>query len=138
MKELLQSGLKQLHLPAKGREVDCLLLYLDEIKKWNRRFGLVHAEDDDVIQKATIPLLNKNLTHPKYHVIARPAEAERVAIENIANIAEKTDCEFYIVHLNTAEGLNIAKQCDNIFIETSPWSHIRTMLSIFCSSPVNS
>ncbi len=51
MKELLQSGLKQLHLPVKGREVDCLLLYLDEIKKWNRRFGLVRAEDDELVIK---------------------------------------------------------------------------------------
>ena len=71
---------------------------------------MVHAEDNDVIEKASIPLLHRNLTDPKYHAIARPAEAERVAVENIANIAEKTDCEFYIVHLNTAEGLKIAKQ----------------------------
>lgn len=51
MKELLQSGLKQLHLPVKGREVDCLLLHLDEIKKWNQRFGLVRAEDNELVIK---------------------------------------------------------------------------------------
>jgi len=81
---------------------------------------MVHAEDDDIIQKASAPLISRELTEAKYHAIARPAEAERVAIDNIANIAEITRCQFYIVHLNTADGLNIAKDCDKMFVETCP------------------
>ncbi len=58
MKELLQSGLKQLHLPGKGKEVDCLLLYMDEIRKWNRRFGLVRAKNDELVIKHVLDSLS--------------------------------------------------------------------------------
>jgi dihydropyrimidinase len=123
--KIIKKGINSFKVFTTYKEAGMMLTY-SEIEEIARIVGdnggmmMVHAEDDKVIKKATIPLLNKNLTHPKYHAIARPAEAEKVAIENIANIAEKTGCDFYIVHLNSAEGLLIAKQSDKIFVETCP------------------
>ena len=122
---IIKRGINSFKVFTTYKEAGMMLTYseIEEVARIvadNGGMMMVHAEDNDVIQKAITPLLNKNLTHPKYHAIARPAKAEKVAIENIANIAEKTGCDFYIVHLNSAEGLKLAKQCDNIFIETCP------------------
>ncbi len=123
--EIIKMGITSFKVFTTYKEAGMMLTYreIEEVSRVIADEGgllMVHAEDNAVIEKATAALLNRNLTHPKYHAIARPSEAERVAIENIANIAEKTDCEFYIVHLNTADGLNIAKQSNKIFIETCP------------------
>ncbi|MCJ7801894.1 MAG: amidohydrolase family protein, partial [Candidatus Marinimicrobia bacterium] len=123
--EIIKMGITSFKVFTTYKEAGMMLTY-SEIEEVSRIIAdnggllMVHAEDNDIIEKASIPLLNKNLTHPKYHAIARPAEAERVAVEYIANIAEKTDCDFYIVHLNTADGLKIAKQSNKIFVETCP------------------
>ncbi|MFC1784785.1 amidohydrolase family protein [Candidatus Neomarinimicrobiota bacterium] len=123
--KIIDSGITSFKVFTTYKEAGMMLSYseVEEVARIiadNDGILMVHAEDNDVIEKASIPLLNKNLTHPKYHAIARPAEAERVAVEYIANIAEKTDCDFYIAHLNTADGLKIAKQSNKIFIETCP------------------
>jgi len=123
--KIINKGISSFKVFTTYKEAGMMLTYgeIEEVARViadNGGLLMVHAEDNDIIEKATKSLLNRNLTHPKYHAIARPAEAEKVAIENIANIAEKTDCEFYIVHLNTAEGLKIAKQSNKLFIETCP------------------
>lgn len=123
--EIIKMGITSFKVFTTYKEAGMMLTYkeIEEVSRIiadNGGLLMVHAEDNAVIEKATSPLLNKNLTHPKYHAIARPAEAERVAIDNIANIAEKTDCEFYIVHLNSSDGLKIAKQSNKLFIETCP------------------
>jgi len=122
---IIKKGINSFKVFTTYKEAGMMLTYneIEEVARViadNGGLLMVHAEDDKVIQKASIPLLAKNLTQPKYHAIARPADAEKVAVENIANIAEKTDCEFYIVHLNTADGLKIAKQSNKLFIETCP------------------
>jgi dihydropyrimidinase len=122
---IIEKGITSFKVFTTYKEAGMMMTYseIEEISRIiadNGGLLMVHAEDNEVIQKATAPLLNRNLTHPKYHAIARPAEAEKVAVESIASIAEKTDCEFYIVHLNTAEGLKIAKQSNKIFVETCP------------------
>lgn len=123
--KIIKKGITSFKVFNTYKEAGMMLTYSEievvaQIIADNGGLLMVHAEDNDVIEKATTPLLNRNLIHPKYHAIARPAEAEKIAIENIANIAEKTDCKFYIVHLNTADGLKIAKQSNKIFIETCP------------------
>jgi len=123
--EIIKMGITSFKVFTTYKEAGMMLTYkeIEEVSRIIANNGgllMVHAEDNAVIEKATSPLLHRNLTHPKYHAIARPAEAEEVAIDYIANMAEKTDCEFYIVHLNTAQGLKIAKQSNKIFIETCP------------------
>lgn len=123
--EIIEKGINSFKVFTTYERAGMMLTYSEievvaQIITDNGGLLMVHAEDNDVIEKASKPLIDQNLTHPKYHGIARPPETEKVAVENIANIAEKTGCEFYIVHLNTAEGLKIAKQCSNIFIETCP------------------
>ena len=122
---IIENGITSFKVFTTYKEAGMILTYseIEEVARVitdNGGLLMVHAEDNDVIEKSSNPLIQKNLTDPKYHAISRPAEAERVAIENIANIAEKTDCDFYIVHLNTADGLKIAKQSNKIFIETCP------------------
>jgi len=122
---IIEKGITSFKVFTTYKEAGMMLTYneIEEVARviaYNGGLLMVHAEDNDVIEKASQPLISQNLTEAKYHAIARPAEAERVAIEKIANIAEKTSCEFYIVHLNTAEGLKIAKQSNKIFIETCP------------------
>lgn len=123
--EIIKKGINSFKVFTTYERAGMMLTYSEievvaQIIADNGGLLMVHAEDNDVIEKASKLLIDQNLTHPKYHGIARPPETEKVAVENIANIAEKTGCEFYIVHLNTAEGLAIAKQCDNIFVETCP------------------
>lgn len=123
--EIIEKGINSFKVFTTYERAGMMLTYSEievvaQIIADNGGLLMVHAEDNDVIEKASKPLIDQNLTHPKYHGIARPPETEKVAVENIANIAEKTGCEFYIVHLNTAEGLAIAKQYDNIFVETCP------------------
>ena len=123
--KIIKKGINSFKVFTTYKEAGMMLTYseIEEVARIiadNGGMVMVHAEDDEVIKKATARLLNRNLTLPKYHAIARPAEAERVAIEYIANIAEKTDCDFYIVHLNTADGLKISKQSNKIFVETCP------------------
>ncbi|MBU0528888.1 amidohydrolase family protein [bacterium] len=123
--KIINKGITSFKVFTTYKEAGMMLTY-NEIEKVARVVSdnggilMVHAEDNNVIEKASTPLIEQNLTDPKYHAIARPAEAEKIAVENIANIAEKTDCEFYIVHLNTARGLKIAKQSNKIFVETCP------------------
>lgn len=123
--QIMKMGINSFKVFTTYKEAGMMLTYtqIEEVAKIINDYGgilMVHAEDDKVIQNASAPLFAKNLTNAKYHAVARPAEAERVAIEHIASIAEKTGCQFYIVHLNTADGLNIAKECDKMFVETCP------------------
>lgn len=81
---------------------------------------MVHAEDDAVIQKRTAPYLAEGQTHPRYHGLSRPAEAEAVAVQKLGEISDRTGCHIYIVHLNTARGLEIASGFERLSIETCP------------------
>ena len=123
--QIIKSGITSFKVFTTYKESGMMLLYreIEEVSKVISDYGgllMVHAEDNNIINKASNPLISQEFTEPKYHAIARPAEAEVIAIENIAKIVEKTGCEAYIVHLNTAEGLSIAKQCDKMYVETCP------------------
>lgn len=123
--EIIENGINSFKVFTTYKEAGMMLTYsqIEEVAKIvfdNGGLVMVHAEDDDVIEKASIPLIDQGLTEPKYHAIARPADAESIAVEKIANIAENSGCQFYIVHLNTSEGLKIANECDKLYVETCP------------------
>jgi len=123
--KIIRMGITSFKVFTTYREAGMMLNHkeIEEIAKIiydNDGLLMVHAEDNEVIENASFPLIAEKLTHPKYHAIARPAKAEKIAIEKIAKISERTGCKIYIVHLNSGAGLQIAQKCDNILIETCP------------------
>ena len=81
---------------------------------------MVHAEDDQVISKASAQYTDQSLTHPRYHGLSRPGQAEVTAIRKLGAISERTGCSIYIVHLNTAAGLAQAAEFPLLKVETCP------------------
>jgi dihydropyrimidinase len=104
---------------------------LDETS-WDELFSLckdfemlitVHAEDDEVINKAS-KLLQYEIPGPEIHPLFRPAAAEYSAIMKAGNIALKHKLPLYIVHLSSAEGLRAVRELRagsvEVVVETTP------------------
>lgn len=81
---------------------------------------MVHSEDNAVIKHASAAYEDRVQTHPRYHGISRPAEAELVAVAQLGEISKRTGCTIYIVHLNTAAGLAKASEYSGLRVETCP------------------
>ncbi|MBC8452474.1 MAG: amidohydrolase family protein [Spirochaetes bacterium] len=83
----------------------------------------VHAEDDEVIEKAS-----RNLRYttpgPEIHALFRPAAAEYSAVRKAGNLAMKHQIPLYIVHLSSAEGLRAVRELREmgaeVIVETTP------------------
>ena len=102
------------------------MLTYDEIEEtacvigMNNGILMVHAEDDDEIISATKKISIENRFNPYSHGLSRPDTSEEKAVREMVNIAEKTHCPVYIVHLNSAKGFIEAKSSRHILIETCP------------------
>lgn len=122
--DLIKQGISSFKVFTTYEEAGMYLTY-GQIKKVARIIGkhggllMVHAEDNDIIKAATKQFSGRSLTHPKYHALSRPPEAERVAVEKLVEIHQQTGCPIYIVHLNTAAGLETAK-AGGLLVETCP------------------
>ena len=81
---------------------------------------MVHSEDNDVITRASDTFNDEKETHPRYHGLSRPAEAELVAVRQLGEISSRTNCTIYVVHLNTAAGLAKAAEYPLLKVETCP------------------
>ena len=68
---------------------------------------MVHAEDNDSAEKGIADCLDNGLTTPIYHARSKPKEVENLAIERCVEIARDTGGRIFIVHLTTAEGVDI-------------------------------
>jgi len=83
---------------------------------------LVHAEDNDIIEKNISALIQNNQTSPLYHARSRPPAAEENAIRRIINIARTCKCRIFIVHLAADKGLDMVaaarREGVDIFAET--------------------
>jgi len=85
---------------------------------------LIHSEDGQAIDRAITAsddtFANIGATHQNIHT----AETEIAAILQVIEIAKKTQCKIYIVHLTTAEGIQAVKQAQKqgfeIYAETCP------------------
>jgi len=123
--ELIENGIISFKVFTTYKEAGMMLSY-DEIKKVARVISkyngilMVHAEDDIEISKALSPIKRETNTDPYFHGMSRPDTAEEVAINHLVDIAIDTECKIYIVHLNSAIGLEVARRSDNIFVETCP------------------
>lgn len=85
---------------------------------------MLHAEDNDTVERLTAEHVAAGRYAPIYHPRSRPAEAEALAIEQAAAIAAAVDAPLYIVHLSSRLGLEAARQARaqgvRLFLETCP------------------
>lgn len=122
---LIDKGYNSFKVFTTYKEAGMMLSY-DQIETVARIIGknngvlMVHSEDNETISRASEPFSGRTKTHPRYHALARPAEAEAVAIRKLGEISDRTNCTIYIVHLNTARGLAIATGFPLLKVETCP------------------
>lgn len=85
---------------------------------------LLHAEDNDIVERETAKHLAAGHFEPIYHARSRPAEAEATAIRQAAQIAGQLNAPLYIVHLSSQAGLEAGlkarQQGVTIYLETCP------------------
>jgi dihydropyrimidinase len=84
----------------------------------------MHAENGDVIDVLVRRALAAGHTAPKYHALTRPARAEAEATHRAIALAEIADVPIYIVHLSSAEALQMVTEARDrglpAFAETCP------------------
>jgi dihydropyrimidinase len=84
----------------------------------------MHAENGDVIDVLVQRALAEGKTAPKYHALTRPARAEAEATHRAIALAEIADVPIYIVHLSSAEALEMVTEARDrglpAFAETCP------------------
>ena len=123
--ELIVRGFYSFKVFTTYAEADMMLTY-DQIEAvatiiaQHNGVLMVHSEDNDVITRTSEPFTDGKETHPRYHGLSRPAEAELVAISRLGEISSRTKCTIYIVHLNTAAGLAKAAEYPLLKVETCP------------------
>ena len=85
---------------------------------------LVHCEDGEIISQLQQSFIKDGQTHASYHVRSHPPEAEIRAVDKVIEIAARTNCVAYIVHVSTAGAARSIKQAKesgiNIYAETCP------------------
>src|SRR5438270_8696 len=70
----------------------------------------MHAENGDVIDVLVQRALAEGKTAPKYHALTRPPRAEAEATHRAIALAEIADVPVYIVHLSSAEALEMVTE----------------------------
>jgi dihydropyrimidinase len=83
---------------------------------------LVHAEDNEIIEKNVPRLIKEGLTAPIYHARSRPPDSEAKAIQNCIQLARETQARLFIVHMASASGVEMVGQARgegyDVFAET--------------------
>lgn len=67
---------------------------------------MLHAENGDVIELLTAEALAAGHTSPEWHALTRPAWGAVEAVLRAVALAAQADAPLYVVHLNTAGGLD--------------------------------
>ena len=84
----------------------------------------MHAENGGVIDVLVKKALAEGKTAPKYHALTRPARAEAEATHRAIALAEIADVPIYIVHLSSAEALEMVTEARDrglpAYAETCP------------------
>jgi dihydropyrimidinase len=84
----------------------------------------VHAEDGPLVDHLTRRLLANGQRAPKYLPLARPPEAEALAISLVAGYAKLLGCPVYIVHVSCRAALEAIRQARlggaEVYVETRP------------------
>ena len=81
---------------------------------------LVHAEDEATIGASPVPASEKY----RDFLASRPKAAENVAITRVLELAARTGCRIHIVHLSSADGLELITKARargvDVTVETCP------------------
>lgn len=84
----------------------------------------IHCEDGDEIEKLRTKYFNASLPGPEAHVKSRPPELEAKAVAKAIELAEKAQCPIYIVHVSSAESLQLIREAQQagqvVYAETCP------------------
>jgi len=95
-----------------------------EIVKGTGKPLAVHAEDKAIVLTEQNDRISRGLNSWQDYTASRSIEAETTAVAKLAKIAERTGCRVHIVHLSSAEGLNIVNgyhsEKANFTAETCP------------------
>ena len=83
---------------------------------------MVHAEDNDTIEKNVPRMIEGGLTKPIFHARSRPPESEAKAIQRCIQLARETRARLFIVHMASATGVELVGQARgegyDVFAET--------------------
>ncbi len=77
------------------------------IAKENGMLVMLHAENGDVIEVLVDEALRAGHTEPIWHALTRPPQGAAEAILRIAGMASVADTPLYVVHMNTAGGVDM-------------------------------
>ena len=116
--------------------IKCYMTYRDEglliedkdlkrILKALREAGgmlMVHAEDNEVIEKNVPNMIRSGLRNSVYHTRSRPLEAENNAIRRCIEMVREIKGKLFVVHMASGEGVELIKDAQEeglkIFAET--------------------
>ncbi len=102
-------------------EPDQLRVILRNLKD-NNGMLMVHAEENDPIEKNIKKMLNDNRGQAIYHAKSRPAGTENNAMDICFSLAKEVGGKVFIVHMSSADRIKQLKKASNegtpIFAET--------------------
>ncbi len=78
-----------------------------QIARREEMLVLLHAENGDVIEVLVQQALAAGHTEPIWHAWTRPPEGTGDAILRVAGMARAADAPLYVVHMNTAIGVDV-------------------------------
>ena len=85
---------------------------------------MVHAEDSAIIDKKATEAVQEGRTRAIDHARCRTPQSETNAIERILNVARKTGGRVFVVHLSSAEGVEVIGNARgeglSVYAETTP------------------
>lgn len=103
---------------------DDKLFELFKILRQQKLLPTVHAEDNQTIEKNEEKYKKEGKTDLKYHPEIRTSQAEKLAIQKMAELSKMVELPLYIVHLSSKPGYNeLKKQKEkgvDIYTETAP------------------
>jgi len=109
---------------------------------------LVHAEDNNLAEAGIADCLENGNTGAIYHTISKPQAVENKAIKNAINLVREVGGKLFIVHLSSAEGLEmvgaargeglevLAETCTHYIVLTEDMLHREDGLKWICSPPL--
>ncbi len=109
---------------------------------------LVHAEDNNLAEAGIADCLENGKTGAIYHTISKPQAVENKAIKNAINLVREIGGKLFIVHLSSAEGLEmvgaargeglevLAETCTHYIVLTEDMLHREDGLKWICSPPL--
>lgn len=85
---------------------------------------LVHCEDEGMLRRAGLDLIESGHGAVRHFPEARPVSAEVAAVDDAIEIARQTGAAIYIVHLSSAQALDRCRQARAaglpVYVETRP------------------